>query len=145
MPSDMKITGVGPAKAADKARRKKDAGGQGFADDLAEVTGKGGEQAPPPVRTGGLGGVGAVLAAQEVGDATQGRSKGLLVQRGNRLLDRLEDLQMALLSGNLPKAKVIELAQALREKRPHSDDADLNGLLDEIELRAEIELAKLTR
>ena len=52
---------------------------------------------------------------------------------------------MALLTGNLPKEKVIELAQALREKRPDTDDAGLNALIDEIELRAEVELAKLTR
>lgn len=145
MPSDMKISGVGGPKGAEKAKRKRAAGGDAFADDLAAVTGGSGETTAPPVRAGALGGIGAVLAAQEVGDATQGRSKGLLVQRGNRLLDRLEDLQMALLSGTLPKAKVIELAQALREKRPQSDDAELNGLLDEIELRAEIELAKLAR
>lgn len=146
MPSDMKISGVGGPKSTDKAKRKRPAGGDAFAEDLAAVTGSdSSEPAAPPVRAGALGGIGAVLAAQEVGDATQGRSKGLLMQRGNRLLDRLEDLQMALLSGTLPKAKVIELAQALREKRPQSDDAELNGLLDEIEMRAEIELAKLAR
>lgn len=141
----MKVSGVGPAKGPDKAKRKSGVSGDGFADDLRAATAGEAEAPPPPVHAGGVGGIAAVLAAQEVGDATDGRSKGLLMQRGNSLLDRLEDLQMALLTGTLPKAKVIELAQTLREKRPASDDTGLNDLLDAIELRAEVELAKLTR
>jgi hypothetical protein len=37
------------------------------------------------------------------------------------------------------------LAQRLRQKRQQSDDPKLNAIIDEIELRAEVEIAKLTR
>lgn len=142
----MKVSNIGPAKGVDKAKRKSGAASSdAFADDLRAATTDAPEQASGTVGGSAVAGVGAVLAVQAADDATQGRSKGLLMARGDRLLDRLEDLQMALLTGRMPKEKVIELAQALREKRPTSDDNDLNALIDEIELRAEVELAKLTR
>ncbi|MEQ8504068.1 MAG: flagellar assembly protein FliX [Rhodospirillales bacterium] len=142
----MKVSNIGPAKGVDKAKRKSGAASSdAFADDLRAATTDAPEQASGTVGGNAVAGVGAVLAVQAADDATQGRSKGLLMARGDRLLDRLEDLQMALLTGRMPKEKVIELAQALREKRPTSDDSDLNALIDEIELRAEVELAKLTR
>lgn len=142
----MKVSNIGPAKGVDKTKRKSGASSSdAFADDLRAATADAPEPAAGTVSGGGVAGVEAVLAMQAADDATQGRSKGLLMARGDRLLDRLEDLQMALLTGSLPKEKIIELAQALREKRPTSDDAGLNSLIDEIELRAEVELAKLTR
>ena len=142
----MKVSNIGPAKGVDKAKRKSGAASSdAFADDLRAATTDAPEQASGTGGGNAVAGVGAVLAVQAADDATQGRSKGLLMARGDRLLDRLEDLQMALLTGRMPKEKVIELAQALREKRPTSDDSDLNALIDEIELRAEVELAKLTR
>jgi len=143
----MKVSNIGPAKGVDRTKRKSGAASSdAFADDLRAATSGGApEQAAGTVSGAAVAGVDAVLAMQAADDATQGRSRGLLTARGDRLLDRLEDLQLALLTGRLPKEKVIELAQALREKRPASDDAGLNAILDEIELRAEVELAKLAR
>jgi len=37
------------------------------------------------------------------------------------------------------------LAQSMRQQRRQSDDPQLNQIIDEIELRAEVEIAKLTR
>lgn len=93
----------------------------------------------------GVSGIEALLAAQTVGDALQDSgSKRRAVVRGNEILDKLEDLRAALLSGSIPKSKLIELAQSLRVKREPGLDEKLNQLLDEIELRAEVELAKLS-
>ena len=60
-------------------------------------------------------------------------------------LDRLEDLRAEILTGSVPKSKLIELAQMLRDKRETGLDDGLNAILDDIELRAEIELAKLSQ
>lgn len=93
----------------------------------------------------GVAGIEALLAAQTVGDATQDSgSKRRALVRGNDILDKLEDLRAALLSGSISKSKLIELAQSLRAKREPGLDERLNQLLDEIELRAEVELAKLS-
>ena len=72
-----------------------------------------------------------------------GFSSFLQEPEDNHILDKLEELRAALLSGMIPKAKLIELARVLREKRETGLDDELNRILDEIELRAEVELAKL--
>lgn len=93
----------------------------------------------------GVTGLDALLAAQTVGDALQDEGKKRrAVDHGNDILDKLEDLRIAVLSGGISKSKLIELAQMLRSRRePGLDDA-LNRILDDIELRAQVELAKLS-
>ena len=48
-----------------------------------------------------------------------------------------------LLAGTLSRDSIIRLAQLVRSQRPEVDDQRLKDVLDEIELRAEVELAKL--
>jgi len=67
-----------------------------------------------------------------------------LFQYGDDLLNRLDDLRLAILDGVLSKDKLTELAHNLRQKRQNSDDPKLNEIIDEIELRAEVEVAKST-
>ena len=92
-----------------------------------------------------VGAVDSILAVQEVPTSTDGRSKGLMFQYGEDILGRLDELRLAILGGVLSKDKLAELAQALRQKRKLSDDPKLNEIIEEIELRAEVEVAKLTR
>ena len=68
-----------------------------------------------------------------------------MFQYGDDLLNRLDDLRLAILDGVLSKDKLTELAHNLRQKRQNSDDPKLNEIIDEIELRVEVEVAKLTR
>jgi len=51
----------------------------------------------------------------------------------------------ALLAGSVPKDRLIQLAQMVRARRDTVSDPRLATILDEIELRAEVELAKLSR
>ncbi|GAB6053148.1 flagellar assembly protein FliX [Magnetospira thiophila] len=142
----MKISGPGASRGVTSTDRKKKAsGGQGsdFADHLSEATG-------PTAPTSGYEAaavmpVDAVLAAQQVPDATQQRSRGLIRRRGEALLDGLERLRLQLLGGRLSKDELVQLAQALREKRPQVNDRQLIEIMDEIELRVEVEIAKYTR
>ncbi len=41
--------------------------------------------------------------------------------------------------------KLVDIAQMMRTQRQTTDDPRLNEIIDEIELRAEVEIAKLTR
>ena len=94
---------------------------------------------------GGVSGIEALLAAQSVGDALQdGAKKRRAAAHGNDILDKLEDLRAAILAGVVSKSKLIALAQTLRDKREPGLDKELNQILDDIELRAEVELAKLS-
>jgi hypothetical protein len=92
-------------------------------------------------------GVGALLAAQEVDDATSGpsRGKGRARARAEALLDRLDEIRVGLLTGTLPAATLRELGRLVQVQRDQVVDPKLAGLLDEIDLRAQVELAKLER
>ena len=92
--------------------------------------------------------VGGILAAQSVGADGPGpdfKERQRRAARGAELLDRLEDLRRGLLLGSIPKDKLGDLARMVREKRERGADPVISRLLDEIELRAEVEIAKLSR
>lgn len=94
----------------------------------------------------GVSGVEAMLVAQAVGDSVANEErKRRAVSRGENLLDRLDDIRLGLINGRISKEKLIDLAQMLRNRREEGLDEKLSAILDEIELRAEVELAKLTR
>jgi hypothetical protein len=86
-----------------------------------------------------------VLALQEAPDATRGRARKRAQERGNMMLDQLEEIRLGLLLGTIPMAKLEQLATLVRAKREQIDDPRLLAILDEIELRAAVELAKLSR
>jgi broad specificity phosphatase PhoE len=98
--------------------------------------------------TAGVGGavqagaVNPLLALQELEDATsspQGKARA----RAEALLDRLDEIRMGLLQGNLPASKLDALARAVQTQRAQVSDPRLAAILDEIDLRAQVELAKL--
>jgi len=141
----MKISKVGSGKKTSSASRPKSAAGKGdvFAEHLREAVAA--TAAHGVAESGAVGTVGSILAAQETPDSTQSRSRGLARQYGDDLLDHLEDLRQDLLTGAIAKDKLSGLAQKMRAQRRETDDPVLNTIIDEIELRAEVEIAKLTR
>jgi hypothetical protein len=84
-----------------------------------------------------------LVALQEVPDPIEGRRAE--VRRGHDLLDELDALKLALVFGRLPGSRLAAIAKLVRERRAACADPVLAGLLAEIELRAEVELAKLER
>ncbi|MDP1778081.1 MAG: flagellar assembly protein FliX, partial [Brevundimonas sp.] len=84
--------------------------------------------------------VSALMALQGVDDVTERRRRA--IRRGGGLLDRLEELKLALLMGEAGDGALDRLSRTLREERPVDADAGLNNLLDQIDLRAAVELAK---
>ncbi len=90
-----------------------------------------------------IGSVDALLAAQSV-DAPDDQGRRKAAERGEDILDRLEEIRHALLGGSLTVAQVQSLAAMVRSRRVTVADPQMREVLDEIELRAEVELAKLT-
>ena len=143
----MKISKVGSAKKSASTKKTKSTAKTGeFADQVRGAAAASGVEGPHGVEGAGpVGAVDSIIAVQEVPNATDGRSKGVLIQYGDDLLNRLDDLRLAILDGVLSKDMLTELAHNLRQKRQNSDDPRLNDVIDEIELRVEVEVAKLTR
>jgi hypothetical protein len=139
----MKIDGSSP-HAATPLRRKDKA--QSSSGSFGERLSAGGAPASAPERgrASGVADTGSLLSLQEIPAGSDGeRERGR--QRGERLLARLEDLRDGLLMGRMAPDTVRRLADEVDQARAEVDDPGLNEILDEIELRAHVELAKLRR
>jgi len=114
--------------------------GTGFDNSLKQADG---ETSSGVAGGGGVDPGGALLALQEVPDAVAQRSKAR--QNAQRVLDHLEQLRFDLLEGRIPAETIERLAEEVENVRSRTDDPELNHILDEIQLRAQVELAKLGR
>jgi hypothetical protein len=86
----------------------------------------------------------ALLAVQGEGDPAERRRRSL--RRGQDLLASLDRLKVALLAGRLGAGQLQALAGQLgRAGAESSGDPGLDEVVAQIELRAQVELAKLRR
>ncbi len=137
----MKITGPNGTGAAGGPRGAKPAaGGGGFKLPAAEEAGAAAPTAGVG-RVAGVMGVDALLALQDVGGPLERKRRA--VGRAGRILDVLDEVKLALLDGSLDLGQLDRLRRAVRDERARTDDPKLEGVLDEIELRAAVEIAKL--
>ena len=90
-----------------------------------------------------IGAVDGILAVQEVPTATDGRSRG--IKRGYSILDHLDDIRLGLLIGSISSKRLVDLGQEIKQARDTVIDPQLSAILDDIELRAAVELAKLEK
>lgn len=133
--------GVGGTRAASEVRRRsaKPASSSSFASHLPDDGGFSPASvgsAAPLVTIDGL------LGIQEVGD-DGGARRQRAASYADDLLDRLENLRIDLLSGRLSVDRLQGLVRTLRHRNGRSGDERLDALIADIELRAEVEIAKL--
>jgi MoaA/NifB/PqqE/SkfB family radical SAM enzyme len=95
----------------------------------------------PVASTNRISSVDAVVGMQEITD--DNKDERGAKNRANLILDKLEDIRMGLLLGEIPKSNLEELSKVLQVARENSVDSKLLEIIDDIELRAKIELAKL--
>lgn len=135
--SSSPTSGSKPVDRAKKGARSSDASFSLDSADKADEAGPVATSAP----VGPIASVQALLALQETdGNPAEGRSKGL--KRGHELLDMLEGLRRAILLGVISLGDLRRLADMARGQREGTGDKTLDSILQEIELRAEVELAK---
>ena len=89
----------------------------------------------------GISSVDALIAIQATDDR-EGRRKRAM-KRGHSLLDQLDDLKVAILSGRINGEKLQKLIYTLSQRVELEDSPELRQIMEDIELRAQVELAKL--
>ncbi len=142
----MKVSGVGSGSSVSGSKRTDKTSSDKGMFRQALVEAMDGVEEPALVEAPSAAGmIEGLFAVQAAGDALDRGTRRRVVQRGEEILDRLEDIRHGLLLGTVPKDKLVSLAQMMRARRETCSDPRLAGLLDEIELRAEVELAKLSR
>jgi hypothetical protein len=87
-------------------------------------------------------GIEALLALQSVDDPLLAKKKA--VRRGNALLDTLDSIKADLLLGRVSEGRLNQLMVLIGQAR-ESLVPGLDAVLDDIELRARVELAKFGR
>jgi hypothetical protein len=90
-----------------------------------------------------IGGIDALIALQGVEDPTERRRRA--VKRGNNALDILDELKVGLLGGTLDQTTLGKLKSAVTGLTESSGSAGLDQVLAQIDLRVEVELAKMGR
>ncbi len=137
----MKVSGPsGPSATGGARPATSQAAAGGFAPIMAPAaSGAAGVSGAGGVST--VSSLDALIALQEVGGPLERRRRA--TGRASRILEALEDLKLELLAGGLTPTIVEALTRAVRDQRALTDDPRLEGVLDEIETRAAVELAKL--
>jgi len=121
--------------ASSSAPRRSAAGGFSVAEGDAP-------KAPAPVaalRT--IGGIDALIALQGEADPVERRRQA--AKRGRNALDALDELKLEVLGGAPGHATLQRLKSATADLTTSSGDERLDQVLAEIELRLEVEIAKL--
>jgi hypothetical protein len=135
----MRVTGPGGVNSSTGARAGARVAG-GFS--LGQASGaEEAAQARPAAGLTGVASIDALLALQSVGGPLERRRRA--VGRAGRILDVLDDVKVALLDGEVSPDALDRLVVAVREERDDTEDTRLEGVLDEIEMRAAVEMAKL--
>ena len=136
----MKVEGPGGVGSAASPRGAKPAAAGGFS--IGGAGGAGEAAAAARVTsTNARGSLDALIALQQVDSPLERRRKA--VRRAGVILDVLDEVKISLLDGGAPPAALDRLVQAVRQERGEADDPQLQDLLNEIETRAAVELAKL--
>lgn len=121
---------------------RKTSGGESFASYLRGTATTEAKDVQP---TAAMTSADAIFAAQAINDEEERQIRRKLVKKGNTLLDNLEEIRQGLLAGEISKDRLIEISRLVKQKDIASEDKKLQEIMQEIELRVEVELAKLTK
>jgi hypothetical protein len=137
----MKVSGPSGPSGAGGARSARSAGAAPGFEPVMTPTAAGASGVTAAGGVARLSSLDALMALQEVGGPLERRRRA--VGRASKILEALEDLKLDLLDDRLSPAVLESLTRSVREQRAMTDDPRLESLLDEIETRAAVELAKL--
>jgi len=138
----MKIQGPSKTSGSGKADKAKKTGKTDSKFD--SMVAKAG-QADATAATQSITKVDALLAVQGVETATDGKSRGRMRDRGDKVLRQLDNIRLGILTGKLNIGEVLNIADVVASHREDIDDPELTAVLDEIDMRAQIEIAKMRK
>lgn len=135
----MKIEGPGSPRPGQVRKAMRSGGGSDFLKHIQD----GGDEAAAKVSGAQTPlAINPLIALQEVEDASVGRRKAR--QRAEDILDRLDELRLGILAGSFPRDRLEQLVRLVQARRASVDDPRLEAILDEIDLRAQVEIAKMS-
>jgi len=134
----MRIYGSNAAGQVANASAPRRAASSGFSVDEGEAP----QPTQPAASLRTIGGIDALLALQGQDDPAERKRRA--VTRGRTALDVLDELKLEVLGGTPGPSTVQRLKAATAELSDSSGDQRLDSVLAEIELRLEVEIAKMS-
>lgn len=139
---EIKVINYGGVKATSSLRKRDGTAAAGVFSDFLSAAQTEGSGAPSEVsETASAASLGNLLALQEISEEERKRER--LVKQGKTMLDALERLRQQLLIGEIPMKMLPDLATSLAVQKESVSDPHLLGIIEDIELRVAVELAKL--
>lgn len=136
----MKVDGAG---RIDKAQGSKKSGKTEASGGFKDLVTGGVESAAPSGPTQSIASIDTLLMAQAVEDPTERAAKKRMRQRSETILTELDKVRSGMLSGTLTVGHMVDIADVISAHREKIMDPALTALMDEIDLRAQVELAKM--
>lgn len=138
---DMKVSGYGIIKPATVRRRSGTGAAASFSDILGAAEAEGSYSPQETSEVAHAASLGGLLALQEISEEERKRER--LVKQGKTMLDTLDTLRQRLLMGEIPAHMLSSLSASLSTQKEGVSDPRLLAIIEEIELRVAVELAKL--
>jgi len=139
----MKVEGPGSSSATDSTKKKdKASSGDGS---FGSFMTDGAAETSAPVATQSIARVDVLLGVQEVEDPAARAARQRMKVRADSILKELDKLKVSLLTGGLTVGQVVDIADVVASHREKILDPRLTVILDEIDLRAQIEIAKIRK
>lgn len=140
----MKIDGPGKTGKTGQAGKSKKSsnsktGDSSFSDLLVDES----EGAKANTAASAITATDVLLSVQASDDPAERSKRQRMADRADRILDKLEHIRTAMLTGNLTVGDMVDIADMVARHREKVSDPALTAILDEIDLRAQIELAKM--
>jgi Class II flagellar assembly regulator len=140
MGTTMRVSGSGRVGTPQKAQGKKNTSKAGakfsVPDSAPEISTVSNVASASPIAS-----IDAIVALQGVDDSITGNKQA--VQKGADLIERLEEIRHGLLIGSISVDRLQRLKEQLGSMEVSATDPKLAEIVQEIEVRAAVELAKL--
>ena len=137
----MNVDPTGPVRPTQSGRRTERRSGLSGTDFSSHLDALDGAANVNAARQGAP--VDALLAMQQIDPDADGDSQAK--HRAHAMLEMLDELRRGLLAGSFGRGQLDRLAALAREQQHSVSDPRLRAVIDEIELRAAVEIAKLER
>lgn len=137
----MKIEGPGRTQNSDSSKGKgKVSSGDGS---FGRMVSGDSPQAEGAGASHSIARIDSLLMVQAAEDPTERAARQRMEKRAGNILQELENLRTAVLTGGLTVGHLIDIADVVSSHRERVMDPHLTAILDEVDLRAQVELAKL--
>lgn len=136
----MKIDGPNKTQKSGETRKKSKVSGDGS---FGNMVGNKTEGASGSSASQSIARLDGLLAVQSAEDPTEQGKRSRMHARAGHILDELDGIRMALLTGELTLGHVIDVADVVASHREKIVDPQMTAILDEIDLRAQVEIAKM--